>query len=221
MTSFPTIRVFQDLSIVVEGDSTALRNTLIAGAKDCWHHDTEVESRVAAIGMESEKVLLAFRRDGDDTIPAAVVTLYPEGTSGFKVTNIVPSETYSLTHLQYNMILNDFVAKVVRVAAPDCQILLSKDHEGLTDWTSDEAATALVSFSRAANKSTGSSHPRDKERWLAFIVEHHKSHHKKLDAHMLARWLHEAEKWPEENAHELAIEFESAIELLTFYDENL
>lgn len=217
MRSLPTIEVFQNLSFTaVDGDWVAVRDALISKATTPWHHDTEMESRVVG----SSNTMLALRRDGDENIPAAVVTLFPEGLSGYKVTNIVPRETHALTERQYNAVLNDFTKRVVMSAVPGCDVRLSKDKESPRDWTSDAAANALWIFSLAANKSTGSAHPMDRERWMAFLVEHHRSGTDSLGPSLLARWLVEADNWPDDTAHDLAIEFESAIELLTYYDEH-
>ncbi|EJL81229.1 hypothetical protein PMI16_04835 [Herbaspirillum sp. CF444] len=219
MRNLPSIEVFQDLSLTaVDGDGIALRKALINEAKGLWHHDLEMESRAIGLGTGSENTLLALRRDGDELIPAAVVTLFPEGDGGYKVTNVVPSELYALTHHQYNSVLKDFIECVAKPTAPAIEIRLSKGTKSLMDWTSAEAASALGIFSRAANKSTGSSHPADRDRWMAFIVQHHQSRRNDLDPSVLARWLSEADGWPEDMAHELAIEFESALDLLAYYD---
>ncbi|KNA32834.1 hypothetical protein ADU20_17400 [Burkholderia pseudomallei] len=221
MRSLPTIEVFQDLSFsAVDGDWIAQRDALINKATGPWHHDTEMEARVVDAGVRSGNTMLALRRDGDESIPAAVVTLFPEGHNGYKVTNIVPRETHALTERQYNAVLDDFIKRVVMPAAPDCDVRLSKDRESPRDWTSEAAANALWAFSLAANKSTGSAHPMDRARWMAFIVEHHRSGTGNLNPSLLARWLVEADDWPDDTAHDLAIEFESAIELLTYYDEH-
>lgn len=219
MRSFPTIDVFQDLTFTVpDGDVAALRQTLIHKAIGVWHHDTEMEARVVDARGRAGNTMLAFRREGDALIQAAVVTLFP-AEGGFKVTNIVPSKMHSLTERQYNAVLADFVQNVVSPAVPEGEIRLSKDKEGPLDWTSEAAATALWTFSRAANKSTGSSHPMDRDRWLAFVVEHHRSGRDALSPSRLARWLVEADCWPDDTAHDLAIEFESSIELLNYYDK--
>jgi hypothetical protein len=71
-----------------------------------------------------------------------------------------------------------------------------------------------------ANKSTGASHPKDKERWFEFLISAHRTS-ARLDADLLARWLSEAEGWPEDTAHALAIDYEFALGLLQKYDHML
>ena len=220
MRSLPTIDVFQDLTFTTpNGDVAALREALINKATGAWHHDTEMESRVVDTSGRAGKTMLALRRDGDERVQAAVVTLFPV-ERGFKVTNIVPSKTHSLNERQYNAVLDDFVKCVVVSVVPASDIRLSKDKESPLDWTSETAAAALWNFSQAANKSTGSSHPMDRARWLAFVVEHHRNGSDSLSPSLLARWLVDGECWPDDTAHDLAIEFESSIELLAYYDKH-
>src|SRR3546814_8731568 len=69
------------------------------------------------------------------------------------------------------------------------------------------------SFSAAANKATGASHPLDQRRWFDFIISAHRSG-KDIGTDRLARWLHEVEGWDEDSAHRLAGEYERCKELL-------
>ena len=82
---------------------------------------------------------------------------------------------------------------------------------------SPRALKLLRSFSTLANKSTGSAHPLDEQRWFAFIIAVHKDG-SPLDAGTLGRWLIEDEAWPEDSAHTLTIEYEVARSLLKAYD---
>jgi hypothetical protein len=70
---------------------------------------------------------------------------------------------------------------------------------------------ALRAFS--ANK-LGASHPYDRERWLRFLIRAHMDH-VELDATTLSRWFIEEEHWDEDRAHDLAIQFDFARELLS------
>src|SRR5436190_867887 len=63
--------------------------------------------------------------------------------------------------------------------------------EDVIDLQADLGETvfrALVAFSRSANRTTGSSHPMDRERWFAFLVAAHRSH-VDLSVDVLAKWL--------------------------------
>ncbi|WP_315764268.1 hypothetical protein [Bradyrhizobium sp. SZCCHNR2009] len=79
---------------------------------------------------------------------------------------------------------------------------VTSSSQSLHDMSSPEIAAALSRFSSAANKSTGSTHPADRKRWMHFLVLAHQSG-RDLDAEFLARWLSEIEGWDEESAHDL------------------
>ncbi|WFU71056.1 hypothetical protein [Bradyrhizobium sp. CB2312] len=67
-----------------------------------------------------------------------------------------------------------------------------------------------------ANKSTGSSHPLDQQRWLRFLILAHCSA-QKPDGERLRRWLMEVEG-DEDHALKLVIEYEFGLDLLNAYD---
>ena len=85
----------------------------------------------------------------------------------------------------------------------------------LTDWISEDAATALHTFSLAANKSTGAGHPSDRQRWFEFLSAVHENH-TKLDTDLLGRWLVEVEDWPPEMAHDLVDKYQYSMDFLRF-----
>jgi hypothetical protein len=86
---------------------------------------------------------------------------------------------------------------------------------GLEDWMSGATAEKLRQFSETPNKSTGASHPNDRERWNDFVLSAHREQ-SRLDPSTLQHWLMEAEDWPPEVAEQLAIEYAYGRELLTF-----
>ncbi|UEC02575.1 hypothetical protein [Burkholderia vietnamiensis] len=220
MREFQSIEVFQDLSITVD-DRATLRDALLDVLVAPWQRDVELEDRLRRTSVRADE-MLAFRRDGDTDVDAATLTLWPDGISSYKVTNIVPREKHQLSEHEYNAVLRDFVQKVVEPAhaRSSMEVSLTSPTQGPLDWTSTAAATALLLFSAAANKSTGASHPQDHQRWMAFLVEEHRTGTGKLTPSLLAQWLYKAEAWPEEVAHRLATDFESALELLGYYDEH-
>src|SRR5207245_2329219 len=102
---------------------------------------------------------------------AAALWLFAD-TTHLHVGNIVPMDDRRLTYDEYNNILEDFFHKVVLPATADRAVhaQLSADEVKIETWLSDGAASLLRAFSRAANKSTGSAHPADRERWEAFLI---------------------------------------------------
>ena len=94
---------------------------------------------------------------------------------------------------------------------------MSADVQSPEDWMSPTSAELLKRFSRNANKSTGSSHPFDRERWHEFIIGLH-AERREIDTEKLGRWLQDVERWSDEAAIDLIIEYEFGRDLLKQYD---
>lgn len=153
-----------------------------------------------------------------------------------KVGNIVPLEKNQLTINEYNDVLLQFYNDViVPYKATDTEIIISQPSDDIFDPTTVITETALKKlkqFCSAANKSTGSSHPYDQERWFDFICQT-VDDDKMIDYTTLANFLQDnsywGEKeedfigvigsfaWDEEHAFELASEYESACSILQYY----
>jgi hypothetical protein len=194
-----------------------LRQALIAAAEDPWNYDSDRSAALVRTATEDE--ILVFSRKATDDLHAAFVALCSRG-DGYYVSNIVPIDVTELGIAQYNAILTDFIERIVHPVAPrfDYQIHATEAGQNLENWTSTEAAQKLRSFSAAANKSTGTSHPLDQRRWFDFVIDVHKSR-KTISTDLLSRWLYEIGGWDEESAHELAVKYETALNLLQRYDE--
>ena len=209
-----SIEVFQDLFLTThDGGRQELRDKLRQHAKAPWRYS---EEHKLALGED----MMNFEREGVNDIEASVLTLW-ERTDGFTVANIVPKEISELGVRGYNDVLNDFVSRVVVPASDESMFSfeLGKRERCITDWTSHEAARALRRFSGTANKSTGSSHPSDQQRWFEFLFAVHRASGE-LDTHTLGRWLVEVDQWPAEVARDLTLEFEFGMALLKEYDRN-
>ena len=202
-----SIEVFQDLFLMGPAERLAeLREALRQRAEAPW---CQVEDEIPDS--------MAFGRESGDGIAASSLTLW-KTPSGYKVTNIVPIEKSELSVSEYNDVLNDFVDRVTPVLNDlGFQVEISERERPITDWTSQEAAEALRMFSVGANKSTGSSHPSDQERWFQFLFAAYRAHGE-LDPYLLKRWLEEVEKWPPDVASDLVLEYEFALSLLSEYD---
>jgi hypothetical protein len=133
------------------------------------------------------------------------------------VSNILARDFSSLTYDQYNQILSDFYTSCARPAADavGVAIELGNSDPTLEDFVSANTAKLLRSFSARANRSIW--HPNDRERWNEFLTAAYRER-TTLDASMLQRWLIEEEKWPEDRAIGLAIEYENAKDLLKVYE---
>jgi len=136
-----------------------------------------------------------------------------------RVSNIVPTDIQKLSYDQYNLIIAEFHNRLVRPVCEslDVRVSLSQPEQTLENWISPELATRLRSFSRLANKSTGSSHPYDRQRWCNFLIALHRAK-ESLDTGLLERWLIEEEHWPEDTTSDLISEFEFSQDLLKHAD---
>lgn len=183
-----------------------------------WSRDEASETRLREIAIDDE-LMYCFTTHEDGHLPCASLYLASNAAGSLYVSNIVPRTKNQLSIGEYNAVLEDFFTHVVQPAARRTRVKaeLKSDQMDLADWLSPAAARKLRSFSRLANKGTGSSHPLDQERWNDFIVTAH-GESSKLDASTLSRWLIEVEHWPPEVAHRLVIEYEFGGDLLTYYD---
>lgn len=99
--------------------------------------------------------------------PAATLWLV-EKPGQLYVSNIVPSQGQPrLSEDEYNAIAFEFYERFVIPVADKTgvQVTLSDTNVTIEKWVSPGTAQLLRRFSIAANKSTGSSHPLDEERW--------------------------------------------------------
>lgn len=152
------------------------------------------------------------------------------------VGNIIPVEKNELTIDEYNSILTKFyedVVKPYRKNNMDLEIVYqNNDSFEPTSVISEESLRKLKSFCNSANKSTGSSHPCDRERWFEFICQT-VDDGKMFDSTTLANFLQDENywgkkpdgfigvmgsyAWDEEHAYELASEYENLCEFLKYY----
>lgn len=211
---------FRDLEIMgPAGELRRLMTALPASLPAQWQRDSEAERRLTGIaGPEAEG--FAYARSGDGRAPAAGLLLMLEGHR-LRVSNIVPQESGQLSVGQYNAILEEFsgVLGTQLEHWPALELKLSDEDVAITEWVSPEAAVLLERFSILANKSTGSAHPSDFARWVAFII---RVHREGVDLYPddLQKWLIEALGWPPEKASKLAVEYEFARAVLEAYDSD-
>lgn len=219
----PTIEVFREATITCsDAGFDGLRALLVGSALAPWHHAPDREEYLAHSPMHDDDTIV-FRRDEQGGIPAAFLFLVGRASqhgSRYDLVNVVPSERRQLEIAEYNDVVEDFIDQVVQRDAPGHALTVSasKRRQTITDWTSQEAAEALVRFSRGANMSTGSSHPLDAERWRQFLIADHRAGRPRMDSSHFERWLVEVEGWPHEGALDLTIDRDKALELLDDYD---
>ena len=176
------------------------------------YHARENEVRRAALGaMYCFSCTTAVER------PASELWLASQADGSLYVSNILSNEYSSLSHDQYNAIVQEFHDRFALPAAQAAgvKVELGKADPQIEDFLSAHAAGLLRRFSRLADRSI--LHPLDRERWNEFLTAAHREG-APLGASMLQRWLIEEEKWPEDEAINLAIEYEHARDLLGVYE---
>jgi hypothetical protein len=133
------------------------------------------------------------------------------------VSNILAERYSSLTYDQYNAILEDFFQSGAAAAAhaAGAHVELQTQEIYLEELLSPEAAQALRQFSQVANRTM--LHPLDRQRWNQFLSFAYRDK-ATLNSSLLKRWLMEEERWSEDGATQLAIEYENAKDLLAVYE---
>lgn len=155
-----------------------------------------------------------------------------------RVVNIVPLDKSQLSIDEYNTVLLKFyddIIKQYKKYNTDLNIFGPTD-DGFDPKKiiSETALKKLHAFCSSANKSTGSSHPLDRKRWFDFICQT-VDDGKMFDYSTLVNLLQDETywgkkpddfigvmgnyAWDEEQACELASEYENLCEILMYYKE--
>jgi len=171
-----------------------------------WERDYANEENSKNLG----EIAYCFRRKGDSLLPGAGLSIFQKDKNVWYVPNIVPKDSSQLNYDQYNSILTEFYDKYLAPLSADVSITSGDIKD--KDIVGEKAAKSLNTFSSCANKSTGSSHPCDRERWFNFIVDACNTDIN-VDTDSLRRLLQE-QGWSEEHSIKLVIEFEFARDLL-------
>lgn len=213
--------VFKTLKISA---ATSAQITQLCDAMDTqlpsdWSRDHETEQLMSRGGISY--ICYRYTPASDAPPPEAILFLLGRGTAELDLANIVPGSAGSLGIQNFNAILDGFVRNVAEPASKGTgvSINVTSDVFELTQVCSPETANALRGFSRTANKSTGSAHSSDFEKWADFIIAAHHDPDNKLDVNTLGRWLREEEGWDDEQASELVLEYEFGIGLLARLEE--
>lgn len=177
-------------------------------------------------------------------VPQAAVSIHYEPDTwdkdSIKVINIVPLKKGQLSVKEYNEVLDLFYKDII------CPYVLKYPHMIIVGPTSDVfdplnyitkmALQKLERFCNAANKSTGSHHPLDEERWFDFICQTVEDE-QIMDYDTLANFLMDEEywgkppksglggmgrcAWDREHAQELALEYEQYVNILQYYKKKV
>ena len=214
------MKVFRDLSFLAIDAAAVDRfvGALPAALPAGWTEGPPMDRGAAAMmGRNARAVRFIRARKGG--MPETLLALVIRPGKAY-VSNIVPNERGSdgLGYDGYNVVLEEFAAFAVPLAEQHgLSHDLTKPEAGVGRWLSPHGIELLESFSNLANKSTGSGHPLDAERWYKFIVQAHRED-SPLDVGTLGRYLTEQLGWDGEHAHTLMLEYELAREILKAYD---
>lgn len=212
------MEVFQELTVKgAPGRLLKFKTLLVAPEKSGWQRDTAAEADLRNISPSDDPGLCLLTVARAER-PAARLWLVERRDNEIYVPNVVPDGTSPLGRTTYNEIVREFFRLIARPAAKTAGVTarLGKDAVQLEDMLPGYAAESLRQFCGLANKSTGSSHPRDRKRWFKFIIVSH-AQRSKLQPDELARWLSLEGGWTPERANELAMEYEFGRELLSQY----
>ncbi|MDQ2798133.1 MAG: hypothetical protein M3Y13_00640 [Armatimonadota bacterium] len=202
------MNIYQEL--IIEGKPEDLKRFLAeAQAVDHgWERDQEQEANLG-------KEYVAFRKPETSHLPAAVLYLYGEPPEGrYQVANILPTDKNELSLQEYNRLTRSFYETCVQPYQDSYQLkaTLTAEDTNFAETVSPPTFELLKRFSALANKSTGSSHPADRRRWLDFVASSIKNHDK-IDTGLLSQWLVDEEQWPKEEASRLIRDYELAVDL--------
>lgn len=183
-----------------------------------WSREIALEESSA---QQAGEKFYYFSCSRSEVLEPALIAFAKKDHKIIYIANIVPKEIGELSRDQYNVILMEFYNNFLK---PLCEkhsirVEITSDNQSIEDWVSEGTYKKLKRFSGAANKSTGSSHPCDQERWFAFIISVLQNN-EKLDPGQLERWLVEEEGWHYDIASDLAIEYEQGLALLTYYESH-
>lgn len=224
------MRVYKELSFV--GEKSALDEFKRNAPKFATGNWKYVESY-------RMRNYMAFDYNGNEVDQAEVSIYYGADAwrKGYiKVGNIVPLQKDRLSIEEYNAVLDLFYAEIIlpnRCKMENIKIVGSaSDVFDPLQYISKEALEKLERFCDCANKTTGSSHPSDGERWFDFICQT-VDDAQTLDYDTLYRFLMDDEywgkketgflgcmghfAWDERHAAELASEYDSYVRILEYY----
>ncbi|OQK29293.1 hypothetical protein [Vibrio parahaemolyticus] len=210
------METFKDVFIKL-GDKSIVEfiSRLTDRTQTYWSRSYESEENSKYLG----EIAFSFKRTGDTALPDAGLSIFQKNENTWYIPNVVPLEKGQLSYKEYNEIITDFYDSCLKPVAIEFNIDIEITSDSLTveDVVGEEAGNLLESFSLLANKSTGSSHPCDQNRWFAFIVETCKKN-QYVNSSDLIRVLCK-QGWSESSAQKLVIEYEFARDLIKYMEQ--
>lgn len=224
------MHIYKELSLV--GDKPALdafKEKAPSFVREDWKYSQS----------DRMKDYIGFEYLGNKVDQAVVSIHYGQDTwrQGYiTVGNIVPLRKNQLSIEEYNAVLDLFYEEIIvpnqsrlngiKIVGPESDVF------NPLNYISKEALKKLERFCNGANKTTGSSHPSDEERWFDFICQT-VDDDQTFDFNTIYRFLMDEDywgkkkpgfigamghfAWDEERAGELAAEYDNYVRLLIYY----
>ncbi len=207
------METFGDLTITLAaGTADEFADRAAAVATRGWARDRSRDDQP----LRDRGAWFTFTLTGHRTLPPAFLFVASKrALRSLHVPNIISPARDRLGYGEYNAILCSFRDDVLQQIEPAGEVAFAVTGTSL-DLASGLPAGVferLRRFSAAANKSTGSSHPFDRERWMDFLIQAAEAP-AELDPHTLGRWLVEEAGWGPDEAARLAEQYEFGRELL-------
>jgi hypothetical protein len=204
------MKVFQDLTLTGQPDHltafmVALTLRTAAGDPSGWKPGT-TEDMPGYMALQPPARICST--------PSTLYLFWDKQANSIRVTNIVPVARHEeLTVDQYNAILQAFYCEFVEASLNgSLHAELTSDSISIEDRLSPANMELLRRFAQLANKSTGSTHPQDYKRWLAFISASARDH-EIIDTDLLKAWFVD-QGWPSDIASTLVAEYRFGIDLI-------
>ncbi|SIR48215.1 MULTISPECIES: hypothetical protein [unclassified Chryseobacterium] len=139
-----------------------------------------------------------------------------------KIVNIVPIVLGSLTHDEYNDILDRFNNECIADLLDGKNVIVKKTGGiyDLKEIVGDSAYDALINWEKNCNHATGNINSFDFDRWASFVSLSFNDK-SKLTPDLLERWLMEEKGWNDNDlVTKIVLDYEYALSILEFYVKN-
>ncbi len=187
-----------------------------------WKYEKKLTKDYAINIMSSEEKVACFKANSSKYYHAIIWMVISDsrGKNQLRVSNIVSREIPYLGKDLYNEIVtnfyNDFVFKY---KTDSIKITLTSDDISIEEIANKKTAEKLKRWESSCNRSTGNSHPLERERWFDFIKTAVDTDSELLTGD-LEQWLTEEKNWiiEENNVTErIILDFEYGRDLVKYY----
>ncbi len=196
-----------------------LLNLLKSSETNKWKFEKKLTKDYASNISLAEENVACFKANSTKYFEATIWIVIND--SVLKVSNIVSRKVPYLGKDIYNLIVTDFHKEYVsKYITKEYDINLTSNEVTIEEIANKETADKLKKWESLCNRSTGNSHPYDRERWFEFIKTAVDTN-SELMVGDLEQWLTEEKNWfvDEENSvtERIVLDFEYGIDLLKYY----